>query len=869
MHDPTKWAMDFILNLKDLYFEQRDLDGVLHCFSPDITWIGFGEHEICHNLQEAMDFFQKEKEAFHNTFHVMEINLQTVPVTACICSVFGSMKVKENDPYIDISPIYIRISAICVKDGDTVKLKHVHLSTPSVEQRGDEFFPTLITPENGRTLRKMVEEQAARLSQSNADLRALSDNVPGGMFRCLFDEKLTLKQMNDKFLSMFGYTKEEIAERFDNSFLNMIYPEDREASSQSAMEQIRKGPQKTLQYRVACKDGSLMWVMDKGQLVKDADGTQYFYCVIVDITQEKRVEEELRMSLDRHQIIMDQATDIIFEWDIAKNTLTYSSNWEKKFGYSPITQNATCNILKGAHLHPDDRDKFLNLADRARKGDTVPYAEEELRVQDKNGIYIWCRIRVSTQFNIDGVPAKAVGVIADITTEKAFQQELMKKAQIDAMTGVYNKATTKNLIEILLRSGPAGAYHAFLMIDFDDFKMVNDTQGHLFGDTVLAEMTSRIKKLFRSSDVIGRLGGDEFVVFLKNIPSEEFALEKANQILKLFTDSFSPASGLQISCSIGIALAPVSGEDFITLYKHADIALYSAKKQGKNRCELFDSTSMEGLEFYMQNNAVSRTKIDSDQNAKELGDSLTGYVFKVLYEAVDTETAVNLMMEIIGKYFDVSRAYIFENSDDNTYCTNTFEWCNDGIPPEIQNLQHVSFAGDIDSYYKNFDEDDIFCCKNVEELSEEQAALLQMQGIKSVLQCAIRDNGKIKGMVGFDECNTRRYWTQEQVNVLRLVSEVLCIFLFKQRAQSKLENSKQQLEMLLDRQNSFIYAIEKDTYKLLYFNKKTLNTTRCKIGERCHKVFFDRETPCDICPLKHREKSLEICNDKLDIWTSL
>lgn len=603
MQKQTEWALDFVKQIQKLYFEDRDLNKVAQYFAPDVTWIGFGKGEICHNIEEARRFFQAEQEGFHNSFQIMNHYLHAVSVDSFACYVFGTIEIKENDSYIDMAPMLVRVSVLCEKRDGRIRIRHVHLSTPSVQQLEGEYFPSLIPSESSRTLRKL-------LSKSNSDLQALTDNIPGGMFRCTFNDDLTLLQMSDGFLSMFGYTKKDIAALFHNNFLEMIYEEDRESVANSITEQMQKGSRKTLEHRVKCKDGSLMWVMGKGQLVKNEDGTQSFYCVTLDITQEKKAQEELRMSLERHQIIMDQTTDIIFEWNIADNTLVFSPNWEKKFGYPPITENATINIPMAAHLYPDDTKKFFTLVEKAKRGDTVPYAEEELRIKDSRDQYICCRVRISTQFGTDGKPAKAVGVIADITTEKKSQQRLIEKSQRDALTGAYNKATVQNLIEAFLYAAKADSIHAFLMIDFDNFKTINDTHGHLFGDTVLTEMTAGVQRLFHSDALIGRIGGDEFVVFLKNIPSSDFAQRKAEQILHLFDATFSfGKNNFQISCSIGIAMAPASGTNFTTLYRNADIALYSAKKQGKNRAVLFDNSQIDELEYYTVN-----TEIDSDKD---------------------------------------------------------------------------------------------------------------------------------------------------------------------------------------------------------------------------------------------------------------
>ena len=164
------------------------------------------------------------------------------------------------------------------------------------------------------------------------NLQILSDNIPGGMFSCRFDEKLTLLQMNKGFLSMLGYTKQEIEEKFNNSFWEMIDPRDRQGALAEALRQTALGPDKELEYRMTRKDGCTIWVLDKGHLIRDEEDGEYFCCVLVDVTRSKEIEENLRISLERHQIIMDQTTDILFEWDIDADTMIFSNNWEKKFG---------------------------------------------------------------------------------------------------------------------------------------------------------------------------------------------------------------------------------------------------------------------------------------------------------------------------------------------------------------------------------------------------------------------------------------------------------------------------------------------------------------------------------------------------------
>lgn len=129
-------------------------------------------------------------------------------------------------------------------------------------------------------------------------------------------------------------------------------------------------------------------------------------------------------------------------------------------------------------------------------------------------------------------------------------------------------------------------------------------------------------------------------------------------------------------------------------------------------------------------------------------------ILNFLYAAKDFDKAVNAVIKFIGETYDVSRVYIFENTEDDSAMNNTFEWCNEGVTAQINNLQNVTYVEDLgNSYEDNFDENGMFYCADVRKLPKEQFEILDEQGIKAVLQCSIIEDGQFKGMVGFDECN--------------------------------------------------------------------------------------------------------------------
>ncbi|MEG1800360.1 MAG: GGDEF domain-containing protein, partial [Oscillospiraceae bacterium] len=152
----------------------------------------------------------------------------------------------------------------------------------------------------------------------------------------------------------------------------------------------------------------------------------------------------------------------------------------------------------------------------------------------------------------------------------------------DALTGLYNRQAISEYADRHFEKDPS-AKGAMFMLDIDNFKGVNDNFGHDFGDKVLVEISDKLRKIFRSQDIISRIGGDEFCVFILNEVSREILSDRATQVIKAVHRQYSNwRCRVEISVSIGIAVAPKNGEDFRTLYKSADDAMYKAKNSGKN-----------------------------------------------------------------------------------------------------------------------------------------------------------------------------------------------------------------------------------------------------------------------------------------------
>ncbi|NFN94046.1 diguanylate cyclase [Clostridium botulinum] len=313
--------------------------------------------------------------------------------------------------------------------------------------------------------------------------------------------------------------------------------------------------------------------------IKDEFGeiSQAFNELMDEILKNKM---QLKLSEESYRVIMEQTDDIIFQWDINSDIISYSDNWNHKFNYKLNSQGKDLRTLN--IIYEEDREKFNSII--AEIKNTNEYRECEVRLRKNyNGEYIWCKVRINLILDDNNKPIKAIGLITDIDNEKRENEKLIFKAERDSLTEIYNKITAQNMIEEYINKSRKDDRHALFIIDIDDFKSINDNLGHLTGDSVLKDISIKITEIFNENSIIGRIGGDEFIVFLKSIQSDEFVCEKANELVSGFRENYTGEDGVyKVSGSIGIAMYPKGGLNFEQLFLSADKALYFAKKQGKD-----------------------------------------------------------------------------------------------------------------------------------------------------------------------------------------------------------------------------------------------------------------------------------------------
>ena len=374
------------------------------------------------------------------------------------------------------------------------------------------------------------------------------------------------------------------------------------------------------------------WVRGLAALVLLFD----FYAIYQHM-QLHRIRRQLAERDQLFQLISENAADMIALVDGDGRRLYNSPAYLKVLGYSPEDLNATSSIEQ---IHPDDRPRVLKAAEKARlsgQGERMEY-----RVRHKDGSWRTLESTASPIRNEKGQTDKLVIVNRDITERKRAEEMLAHNAFHDGLTNLPNRALFLDRLQQALTLSKRHPNYKFavLLIDVDEFKIINDSLGHAAGDDLLIQIGQRLKESVRRADTVSRprasdvpdrpanddtlarLGGDEFTILLDDIRDPIEAVRVAERMqAELAIPFVVNQQGIVISASIGIAASTSPHTHAEDLLRDADIAMYRAKRAGKACCEVSDTA--------MHENAVKRLQLETD-----LRKALDQGQFRVYYQPI-------------------------------------------------------------------------------------------------------------------------------------------------------------------------------------------------------------------------------------------
>jgi diguanylate cyclase (GGDEF)-like protein/PAS domain S-box-containing protein len=275
-------------------------------------------------------------------------------------------------------------------------------------------------------------------------------------------------------------------------------------------------------------------------------------------------------------------------WNVQTNEVTFNPLKVTTLGYdkNEIPENVDYQFFTDK-LHPEDFDKSMDAMRDHLYGKADVY-EIEYRIRAKDGKYRWYYDRGKiTQYDDNNKPVFLAGIVFDITEKKEIQLELEKKNKIlseisslDGLTKIGNhRMLIKHLKSEAAEASRTGKPLSVAIFDIDDFKKVNDSKGHVYGDQVLIDVASILKNLIRETDVVGRYGGEEFMIIFPNTPLH--IADKVAERIRQAIGNFTFIEGLKITISGGVC--QYNNEIITELIHSADTKLYTAKENGKNQ----------------------------------------------------------------------------------------------------------------------------------------------------------------------------------------------------------------------------------------------------------------------------------------------
>ncbi|HWZ47654.1 MAG TPA: EAL domain-containing protein [Herbaspirillum sp.] len=422
----------------------------------------------------------------------------------------------------------------------------------------------------------LIETNVEALQYSRGKYRTIVETMEDAYYEVDLSGKLVFA--NNALSRMLGYTLDEVIGKSNRFFMTQRAI----VTVFSAFNEVyRTGePKRNQDWEHVHKDGTLINVEGSVQLTRNVEGMPIgFRGILRDVTARRKIELELRESEMRFRSLTNLSSDWYWEQDT-------------QFRYTRMEsrhQNLDSTQASFLGKRPWESDLEIQAdggwaGHRAILAANLPFRDVVMHrlLAGEKPYYI--SVSGAPIFDENGAAIGYRGVSREITDQRIAEQRIRHLATHDSLTDLPNRMMFSQMLAAALALGQRCNHRfAVLFLDLDRFKFINDSLGHEAGDKLLQEIAIRLKEAIEPGDTIARMGGDEFVVLLREVSGVEQVSNVARRLLAAAAESFVLVDQeCNVTASIGIAMYPMHGADEQTLMKHADIAMYLAKDQGKN-----------------------------------------------------------------------------------------------------------------------------------------------------------------------------------------------------------------------------------------------------------------------------------------------
>lgn len=327
--------------------------------------------------------------------------------------------------------------------------------------------------------------------------------------------------------------------------------------------------------------------------------------IVEDVTDRMRADREQAESVSRYELAARAANDGLWDWNLRENRCYFSTRWKDILGYLP-EEFGTNPEDWFAHVLAVDREALRDRIDAHLAG-RIGQVVHEHRIRRADGQIRWVRVRGIAERDAEDRPVRIAGSITDITRERTAQETLRRAAYYDPLTDLPNRKMIKERLATAIRrrADEPDLVVGVIFFDFDRFKTINDGLGHDVGDGLLCSIGDRFREALGHRGIASRIGGDEFVVVVEEAADEEEVLAIAARLVDVLAAPHH-VNGMEVTstASAGVVLLDARHETADQLLRDADVAMYEAKRLGRNRVVLFDDA--------MSQSVVDRHLIEND-----------------------------------------------------------------------------------------------------------------------------------------------------------------------------------------------------------------------------------------------------------------
>jgi diguanylate cyclase (GGDEF)-like protein/PAS domain S-box-containing protein len=391
--------------------------------------------------------------------------------------------------------------------------------------------------------------------------------------------------VNDCACEMYGFSRTEfIGLGLKTISLN---PRENEASITQLLEDGHLASFESVQVR---KDGAPIHLLISASLI-EFEGRQAVLSINRDITSRVEATVALSESESKFRTLIESMTEGLLELD-KNDVITFTNNrFCEMTGFTP--GELTGKDVSDLFVDEESLETVRQANARRQEGVSESY---ELKFRKKHGDFLWSIVSAVPVFTGNGEITGSMAIITDISERKLAEKQLLFNAMHDTLTGLPNRALLlehlRNAIDRTTRYTDKS--FAVLFVDFDRFKMINDSLGHMEGDKLLVLLARRLETALRSGDIVARLGGDEFTILLDNITGMDDVLHVVKRVQEGLKLPFQLGEReVFMGTSIGIAMSKPEYTKPEEILRDADIAMYRAKTNGRARYEVFNQEMHE------------------------------------------------------------------------------------------------------------------------------------------------------------------------------------------------------------------------------------------------------------------------------------